>query len=216
MHSQRGVNDESKANPSPLSGELASPTFSVEDLSLLRYKDEEDSERARRAQARAQARVSGDYGDLELGSVPLLPAGHPDEHHDLDDSDSDFFDYEEQSEHRHNPSLSCTLAGFYSWLRGPVPPHVYHIKPWFPRWQAAPARLVERWAPRKGVKIALLVGGLIFWIAVFFASLQASVAGQEIPGYGKPVRLSCHHRLWYVLNLIEGLIKSSRMVGQKG
>lgn len=194
MHSQRGVKDENKANPSPLSSEPASPTFSLEDLSLPRYKDEEDSERARRA----QARVSGEYGDLELGSVPLLPAGHPDEHRDLDDSDSDFFDYEEQSTNRHDPSLSCNLTGFYTWLRGPVPPHVYHIRPWFPRWQAAPARLVERWAPRKGVKISLLVGGLIFWIAVFFASLQASVAGQEISGYGKPVKLSCHHRLWYV------------------
>lgn len=199
MHSQREVNDESKANAS-LSGEPASPTFSLEDLSLPHYKDEEDWERIRRAQSRARARVSGEYGDLELGSVPLLPAGHPDEHRDLDDSDSDFFDYEEQGQHRHDPSLSCTFAGFCAWLRGPVPPHVYHIKPWFPRWQAMPARLVERWAPRKGLKIALLAAGLIFWIAVFFASLQASVAGQAVLGYGQPVKLSCHQRLWCVLN----------------
>jgi hypothetical protein len=65
------------------------------------------------------------------------------------------------------------------------------------------------------VKIALLVGGLIFWIAVFFASLQASVAGQEISGYGKPVKLSCHHRLWYVLSLVLKLIKTNIMAGEE-
>lgn len=213
MHSQRGVNDENSAQDSLSPEGLASPTFSLEELSLPRYKDEEGSERTRRAQAGDNV----EYGDLELGSVPLLPAGHPDEHRDLDDSDSDFFDYEEQSEHldRHDPSLSCTFDGFYTWLRGPVPPHVYHIKPWFPRWQAAPVRLVERWAPRRGVKIALLVSGLIFWIGVFFASLQASVAGQEIPGYGRPVKLSCHHRLWCVANLDPGLIKSSSIGKQE-
>jgi hypothetical protein len=160
-------------------------------LSPPRYQDK-FSGRARRA------RTSADYGDLELGSVPLLPAGYPDELHDLDDSGSDFFDYEERDESRQDPPLCCTFARFCAWLRGPVPPHVYHIKPWFPRWQSAPARLVERWAPQRRVKIALLLGGLIFWIAVFFASLQASVAGQEVLGYGQPVKLSCHHRLWYV------------------
>ncbi|OOQ85698.1 LCCL domain protein [Penicillium brasilianum] len=198
MHTQRRVNDGDKGIASQLPEVPASPTYSLEDLSPPRYKDEEDSERARRAQAQARvrARASGEYGDLELGSVPLLPAGHPDEDRDLDDSDSDFFDYEEQGAHWDHPPLSCTLAGFTTWLRGPVPPHVYHIKPWFPRWQAAPSRLIERWAPRRGMKIALVAGGLIFWIFVFFASLQASVAGQEITGYGRPVKLSCHHRLW--------------------
>lgn len=198
MHSKKGEEDSAQDCPSP--EELTSPTFSLEELSLPRYKDEEISERTRRAQARA----SVEYGDLELGNVPLLPTGHPDQHRGLDDSDSDsdFFDYEEQSEQlvRHDPSLSCTFDGFCAWLRGPVPPHVYRIKPWLPRWQLATARLVERWAPRRGVKIALLVAGMIFWIAVFFASLQASVAA-EIPGYGQPVKLSCHDRLWCVLIL---------------
>ncbi|KAJ5176674.1 uncharacterized protein N7482_002551 [Penicillium canariense] len=189
MHSLPGPTDEHGAQ-SPNSPEgPASPTYSLEELSPPRYQDK-FSGRARRA------RTSADYGDLELGSVPLLPAGYPDELHDLDDSGSDFFDYEERDESRQDPPLCCTFARFCAWLRGPVPPHVYHIKPWFPRWQSAPARLVERWAPQRRVKIALLLGGLIFWIAVFFASLQASVAGQEVLGYGQPVKLSCHHRLW--------------------
>ncbi len=213
MHSKRGVCEEDSAQDCPSPEGLSSPTFSLEELSLPRYKDEEISERTRRA----QARTSVEYGDLELGNVPLLPTGHPDQHRGVDDSDSDsdFFDYEEQSAQldRHDPSLSCTFDGFCAWLRGPVPPHVYHIKPWFPRWQAAPARLVERWAPRRGVKIALLVAGLIFWIAVFFASLQASVAG-EIPGYGQPVKLSCHHRLWCVSILTLGQSDQVKLVKQ--
>ncbi|CAG8422680.1 unnamed protein product [Penicillium salamii] len=116
--------------------------------------------------------------DLEVGDIPLLPQGMA------------------QPELIHDPSFSCTPSGFCNWLRGPQPPHVYHIYPWFPRLQAAPARLIDQKFPRKSSKIALLAGGLIVWIFVFFLSLKASVAGQEVPGYGQPVKLSCHHRLW--------------------
>lgn len=116
--------------------------------------------------------------DLEVGDMPLLPQGVP------------------KPELIRDPSFSCTPSGFCNWLRGPQPPHVYHINPWFPRLQAAPARLIDQKFPRKSSKIALLAGGLIVWIIVFFLSLKASVAGQEVPGYGQPVKLSCHHRLW--------------------
>ncbi|KAJ5947405.1 hypothetical protein N7466_000420 [Penicillium verhagenii] len=131
--------------------------------------------------------------DIELGNVPLLPA----EEYDFEDSDSEF-DFEEADEHqfRRDPPFSCTFAGFCAWLRGPSPPHVYHINPWFPRWHAAPTRLIDRLVPRMGAKIGLLFLGLVFWIVVFFSSLKASVAGQEVLGYGQPVKLSCNHRLW--------------------
>jgi len=122
--------------------------------------------------------------DLELGDVPLLPE------HGMEEAQPEKF--------TRDPPFSCTPSGFCAWLRGPNPPHVYHINPWFPHLQAAPARLIDEKFPRKSSKIALLFGGLLFWIIVFFASLKASVAGQEVPGYGKPVKLSCHHRLWCV------------------
>jgi hypothetical protein len=133
--------------------------------------------------------------DLELGgSVPLLP-GHPDDF-DIDDEDYDEFNFDRAS--GYDPPFSCTFAGFVAWCRGPVPPQVYRINPWLPKWQAAPARLVDRWAPKRAMKIAALLLGVVFWIAVFFSSLKASVAEQEVLGYGQPVKLSCHHRLWYV------------------
>lgn len=126
--------------------------------------------------------------DLEIGDVPLLPQGM------------------EQPEFVRDPSFSCTPSGFVNWLRGPTPPHVYHINPWFPRLQAAPARLIDRLFPRRISKLVLLAGGLIFWIIVFFVSLKASVAGQEVPGFGQPVKLGCHHRLWCVENLVPGIV----------
>lgn len=123
--------------------------------------------------------------DLEIGDVPLLPQGMA-----------------QPEKFERDPSFSCTPSGFCNWLRGPSPPHVYHINPWFPHLQAAPARLIDQKFPSRISKIALLAGGLIFWIVVFFVSLKASVAGQEVPGYGQPVKLSCHHRLWCVENFI--------------
>ncbi|KAJ5518232.1 hypothetical protein N7453_000654 [Penicillium expansum] len=121
--------------------------------------------------------------DFEIDDVPLLP--------------SEGRDMEAQSEKfERDPPFSCTPSGFCAWLRGPTPAHIYHINPWFPRLQSAPAHLIDEKFPRRSSKIALLFGGLIFWIVVFFASLKASVAGQDLPGYGQPVKLSCHQRLW--------------------
>lgn len=148
------------------------------------------------SQYKDEARDSDELSlDLEIGDMPLLPSeGH---------------DVEAQSE-KFDPPFSCTPSGFCAWLRGPTPAHVYHINPWFPHLQAAPARLIDHKFPRRSSKIALLFGGLIFWIVVFFASLKASVAGQEVPGYGQPVKLSCHHRLWCVSIFI--LSRSSNIV----
>lgn len=135
---------------------------------------------------RDEARDSDELSlDLEIGNVPLLPSGS----HGMEDQSEKF---------ERDPPFSCTPSGFCAWLRGPTPAHVYHINPWFPRLQAAPARLIDQKFPRRSSQIVLLFGGLIFWIVVFFASLKASVAGPDVPGYGQPVKLSCHDRLWCV------------------
>jgi hypothetical protein len=138
-----------------------------------------------------QARDSDELSrDLESGDAPLLPSNLP-----------GMEGMEAREKLVQDPPFSCTPTGFCRWLRGPKPPHVYHIHPWFPRLQAAPARLIDERFPRRSSKIALLFGGLAFWIVVFFLWLKASVAGQDVPGYGQPVKLSCHHRLWWVFNI---------------
>ncbi|KAJ5104923.1 hypothetical protein NUU61_002270 [Penicillium alfredii] len=141
------------------------------------------------ADLRYDVRDSGDLeldDDLELGDIPLLPSHLRGSAPALSRSRTI----------RHEPRFSCSLSGLHTWLRGPSPPHTHHIQPWFPRYQAAPARFVDRWFPWQNAKIALLLGGLIFWMLVFFSALKASVADKNILGYGQPVKLSCHHRLW--------------------
>lgn len=151
------------------SGEKPRQEYPLQDF---RYRDDE----AREAE-------SGD--DLEHG--PLLPTAGLD-----GTSESVADDNEKHKEQRKSRSGLC------AWLRGPTPPHVHHIQPWLPQWQSAAARMIDLWLPRKNAKTGLLLGGLVFWTVVFFSALKASVAEREIPGYGQPVKLSCHDRLWYV------------------
>ncbi|KAL4788688.1 LCCL domain-containing protein [Aspergillus varians] len=92
--------------------------------------------------------------------------------------------------------FSCTIAGILDWMRGPSPPHQYRINPWLARWQTAPGRLVERYFRSTRAKLCLLLASLLLWGVVFISILHASIAGQEIPGYGSPVKLSCYSRLW--------------------
>ncbi|KAJ5524746.1 hypothetical protein N7494_011396 [Penicillium frequentans] len=190
MSTQPGKVGESAGSNAPRSSEKAANAQSPPP-----YHDAEHDSDARDSGKGAGGSLDLVNGDIELGNVPLLPA----EHYDFEDSDSEFHFSDESispDQFRHDPPFSCTLSGFSAWLRGPTPPHVYHINPWFPRWQAAPTRLIDRFVPRMGAKIALLLLGLVFWIAVFFSSLKASVADQEVLGYGQPVKLSCHSRLW--------------------
>lgn len=156
-------------DPARSSAEKPRQEYPLQDF---RYRDDE-------------AREAESDNDLEHG--PLLPAAGLD-----GTSESVADDNGKQNEPRKSRSGLC------AWLRGPTPPHVHHIQPWLPQWQAAPARMIDLWFPRKNAKIALLLGGLVFWIVVFFSALKASVAEQEIPGYGQPIKLSCHDRLWYV------------------
>jgi hypothetical protein len=92
--------------------------------------------------------------------------------------------------------FTCTASGIWDWICGPEPPHKYRINPWLARWQTAPDRLIERYFPGKKSKVALLLAALLVWGVVFISILHASVTGQEIPGHGSPVKLSCWSRLW--------------------
>lgn len=93
--------------------------------------------------------------------------------------------------------FSCTVAGILDWMRGPAPPHKYRINPWLARWQTAPGRLIDRHFRSTRAKFCLLLASLLLWGIVFLSILHASVAGQEIPSYGNPVKLSCWSKLWY-------------------
>ncbi|PYH32087.1 LCCL domain-containing protein [Aspergillus neoniger CBS 115656] len=92
--------------------------------------------------------------------------------------------------------FSCTLSGIRAWIKGPPYPHRYQITPWLQHWQTAPGRLVERYFPSTRAKVWLLLGCICTWGVIFLSILHSSVAGQQVSGYGVPVKLSCHARLW--------------------
>ncbi|KAJ5709136.1 hypothetical protein N7493_010470 [Penicillium malachiteum] len=195
MSSQSGQPNSGNANPQPPEKKTRSAESPPISPIPPPYTDPDYEHDHAKGAAAVHERYDLD-GDIELGHIPLLPGAHDDFDVRSASFESDF-DFEDPPEQfRRDPPFSCTVTGFFAWCRGPTPPHVYHINPWFPKWQAAPVNLVDRLVPRMGAKIALLFLGLLFWVIVFFSSLRASVAGQEVSGYGQPVKLSCNQRLW--------------------
>lgn len=106
--------------------------------------------------------------------------------------------HEHQQRPRSSRRFTCSLSAIWSWVQGPSPSRKYQIRPLLPRWQTAPGRLVERFFPSTISKVLLLLSCLAFWGVVFIASLQSAIGSSDIrsTGYGDPVKLSCHSRLW--------------------
>lgn len=127
-------------------------------------------------------RISSDSARLdEYSSEPLLPTSvRP-----------------SRPEYATDRKFSCTVDGVIAWAQGPARPHKYHVTPWLRRWQTAPMRLIDRKCPTKKAKVLLLLSVITTWFVVFLSILHSSVNGIDVPGYGKPVKLSCHDNLWY-------------------
>lgn len=127
-------------------------------------------------------RVSSDSARLEEhSSEPLLPTSERPSRPEYDADERKF---------------SCSVKGIVAWAQGPSPPHKYRVTPWLRRWQTAPVRLVDRYCPTKKAKIALLLAVVITWFVIFLSILHSSVNGIAVPGYGKPIKLSCRDNLW--------------------
>jgi hypothetical protein len=82
------------------------------------------------------------------------------------------------------------------WVKGPQPPRIYYITPFFPKVQHAPLVLLERYAPKKIQKYWLLVAVYASWLLAFSLVLWKSSFSAEIPGYDTPLRLGCAARYW--------------------
>lgn len=98
--------------------------------------------------------------------------------------------------HGTGTNRKCSRSGITAWMKGPSPPHKYHINPWFARWQTAPGRLIDRYFPNKSGKIWLLLAIVAVWGVILISRLHSAVNGVDIAGYGTPVKLACHTRLW--------------------
>ncbi|KAI5365226.1 Putative LCCL domain-containing protein [Septoria linicola] len=87
-------------------------------------------------------------------------------------------------------------ASTVTWVKGPQPPRIYHIKPLFPSVQHVPINLLDRYASKRIQRFWLLVAAIASWLLVFSLILYKSSFAAQIPGYGTPVRLSCAARYW--------------------
>jgi len=82
------------------------------------------------------------------------------------------------------------------WVKGPDPPRIYHVTPFFERWQTLPVRLLAR-LPR-WLRLCVFGIGCILWIVLFAVIIDHYGLPADIGGYGAPVRLSCVNNLWWV------------------
>lgn len=82
------------------------------------------------------------------------------------------------------------------WVKGPQPPRIYKIHPYFPQIQEAPLRLLDRYAPKRMQRFWLLIVFYFFWILSFSIVLHKSSFASDVPGYGSPIRLGCTASFW--------------------
>ena len=83
-----------------------------------------------------------------------------------------------------------------AWSKGPDPPRIQRIRPFFPSIQEAPIKLVDRFCPKKKHKAALLVFFYFCWLLTFSLVLHHSANAGEIEGYGQPSPIWCGAAYW--------------------
>lgn len=94
----------------------------------------------------------------------------------------------------------------WTYLKGPQPPRLWKIRPFFPRLQQFPLRLADRICPRRWQRILALFLFYVCWIVTFGAVLHKSSVTGDVNGYGQPILLNCGGIFWYVLSLISQVL----------
>jgi hypothetical protein len=82
------------------------------------------------------------------------------------------------------------------WARGPNPPQIQAIQPWFPSVQELPIRLLDHYLPKRKQRIGLLLGFYFCWILSFSLVLRQSTLTGEVGEYGKPTNIWCGASHW--------------------
>ncbi|KAI9830027.1 MAG: hypothetical protein M1819_005857 [Sarea resinae] len=83
-----------------------------------------------------------------------------------------------------------------TWVKGPQPPRIQRIEPWFPRIQTAPLKLLDIYFPKRTQRIWLLIAYYIVWAITFVSVLHRSASSTYIPGYGQPAQVDCTTSYW--------------------
>ncbi|PQE24660.1 LCCL domain-containing protein [Rutstroemia sp. NJR-2017a WRK4] len=82
------------------------------------------------------------------------------------------------------------------WAKGPEPPRINVVNPWFPSIQEAPLRLLDRYVPKRKHRITLLVAFYFCWILSFALVLKQSTLTTEIENWGTPGNIGCGNTYW--------------------
>ncbi|KAL8701139.1 MAG: hypothetical protein Q9201_005080 [Fulgogasparrea decipioides] len=83
-----------------------------------------------------------------------------------------------------------------AWTKGPDPPQMQKLTPFFPEIQEAPVKLVAKYFPKPLHKAALLAAFLSCWLLTFSLVLHRSASAGNIKGYGKPQPIWCGASYW--------------------
>ena len=83
-----------------------------------------------------------------------------------------------------------------TWCKGPDPPQMQKITPFFPSIQEAPIRIIDRFLPRTVHKAGLLLFFYFCWLLTFCLVLNHSASAGYIRGYGKPSPVWCGANYW--------------------
>lgn len=107
---------------------------------------------------------------------------------------------QDQGEYRHWKWLPSRLRHFgrkvKHWCKGPQPPRIHTIEPWFPAIQEAPIQLLDRYLPKRRQKIALLAVFYLCWILTFGLVMGLSSLSSEVGEYGMPYKIGCGSTFW--------------------
>ena len=92
--------------------------------------------------------------------------------------------------------LKKISSAVVTWVKGPQPPRIYKIDPFFPSIQHAPLNLLDRYAPKRMQRFWILFVFYACWILSFALVLHKSSFAADVKDYGSPIRLGCGARYW--------------------
>lgn len=83
-----------------------------------------------------------------------------------------------------------------TFVKGPQPPRILKIEPYFPKIQEVPIKLLDRYVPKRKHRAVLLIVFFASWFLLWSLLLKVHAGTGEIRGYGKPSNIWCGATFW--------------------
>ncbi|KAK3190580.1 hypothetical protein K4F52_003271 [Lecanicillium sp. MT-2017a] len=92
--------------------------------------------------------------------------------------------------------IQRTGRAIAKWTHGPPNAAPYRIKPWLPKIQEYPLRLMDRFFPRRRQRQWLLFLLLSLWVVTFALVKWRGTRSTDIKEFGQPTSLTCGAQFW--------------------